>query len=104
MISRRLALCVVATIASACGPSSTLQPGGGDGPGGPSADASTCVEFQAQAEGTERPVDIIMIVDSTGSMGAAVTRVEQVINQHFAAVLDAAGVDYQVILLASTLT
>lgn len=100
----RHVLGVMALMAAACGPSSTLQPGGGDGDGNPAPDASTCVEVQAQAEGTERPVDIILIVDSTGSMGAAIARVEQVINQHFAAVLDAAGVDYQVILLASTVT
>lgn len=53
------------------------------------------------AEPIRRPADIILIVDSTGSMGTAVSRIQEVINTQFAEVIGGAGIDYQVILLAS---
>lgn len=47
-----------------------------------------------------RPVDIIFVVDNSDRMNDDVIAVERNINTHFAAVLDAASVDYRVIMIS----
>ncbi len=72
-------------------------------PDGGAADAA-CVGVESAAQSVERPADIILMVDSTGSMGPAVARIEAVINSSFATVIGSSGIDYQVILIASDVT
>jgi hypothetical protein len=61
---------------------------------------TTCGEQESQAViGEARPVDVILIIDHSGSMGDEIAAVERNINQNFAQIIAASGADYRVILL-----
>jgi hypothetical protein len=49
---------------------------------------------------TQRPLDIILVLDNSVSMAGELAAVERSINRNFASVLDASGADYRVILLS----
>lgn len=59
-----------------------------------------CVVDQTQAEVVEQPVDIILLLDNSGSMKEELLAVEQNINVNFASILIESGVDYRVILIS----
>lgn len=59
-----------------------------------------CVIDAAEAELVTQPVDIILVLDNSGSMHEEMGAVERNINQNFAAILTTGGVDYRVILLS----
>lgn len=61
---------------------------------------SECASQMVDAELTLRPVDVIMVVDTSSSMGAAIAAMEASINDDFAAILAASGLDYRVIVVA----
>jgi len=71
---------------------------GGDG-GGFNTDAA-CGMVNAQATLAKAPVDIIMVIDNSGSMTQEITAVQNNINTSFAAILKASGLDYRVILIS----
>lgn len=48
----------------------------------------------------KKPVDIIFVVDNSGSMTNEVTAIQNNINVNFATIIAASGVDYRVILIA----
>lgn len=82
--------------------------GGGDGDGGMSADGGTgidrdaaCGDVKAQATLAKAPVDIIFVVDNSGSMTLEIQSVQSNINQSFAAIIAASGLDYRVILISN---
>ena len=59
-----------------------------------------CGEQESQAViGDERPVDVIFIIDNSGSMSDEITAIESNINQNFAQIIAASGADYRVIML-----
>ena len=59
-----------------------------------------CGEQESQAViGDERPVDVIFIIDNSGSMGDEIAAVERNINLNFAQIIAASGADYRVIML-----
>jgi hypothetical protein len=112
---RRLAwLCVV--VAIGCGPSATGaddddDDGDGGGPGTPDAppgtpdgsnpnipDAPPCVATEVSAEEAVRPVDIIWVIDNSGSMDEEEDRVQNNMNS-FASSIAASGADYHVIVI-----
>lgn len=62
--------------------------------------APRCAQTQAQATLVKEPVDIIMILDNSGSMDDELRSVEANINTSFAAILDQNGVDYRVIMIS----
>lgn len=64
-------------------------------------DDAACATTVAAAKVVLRPVDIIVSVDTSPSMGAAVAAVRTNINVNFANILTSSGIDYRVILLAS---
>lgn len=70
--------------------------GNGAGPG----NAGACATAVADAELTTEPVDIIIVLDNSGSMHEEMGAVERNINQNFATILSSSGVDYRVILLS----
>ncbi len=84
--------------------------GGGSGPGslggagGSSAVSGgagpSCASDKADAMLTSSPVDIILVLDNSGSMKEEMAAAEQNINVNFANILNDAGVDYRVILLS----
>ena len=61
---------------------------------------TTCGEQQSQAViAEERPVDVIFIIDNSGSMSEELIAVERNINQNFAQIIEQSGADYRVIML-----
>jgi cysteine-rich repeat protein len=61
---------------------------------------SACGNQSIMAELTPLPVDVIMVIDNSGSMTEEIQAVQNNINTNFAKILDAAGVDYRVIVLS----
>jgi hypothetical protein len=59
-----------------------------------------CVVDTAQAELVEQPVDIILVLDNSGSMKEELRSVEENINVNFASILIESAVDYRVILIS----
>jgi hypothetical protein len=70
--------------------------------GEPSVDAaeSGCVGASFAVELVREPVDIVIVLDNSGSMGNEARGVEATINGDFAAILEESGVDYRVILIS----
>lgn len=75
--------------------------GGGSGAsgGGDSPDAS-CATVTSTASLEKKAVDIIFVIDNSPSMTAEIIGVERNINGNFTAIIQDAGVDYRVIMLA----
>jgi hypothetical protein len=67
------------------------------GDGAVSADSACAADVNA---GKKRPVDIIWVVDTSGSMSEEIAQIKANINAQFANILSASGLDYQVIMLA----
>lgn len=61
---------------------------------------SACGNQAFMAELTPLPVDVIMVIDNSGSMTEEIQAVQNNINTNFAKILDIAGVDYRVIVLS----
>jgi hypothetical protein len=72
---------------------------GGD-MGGLGAAAGACQTAQADAMLVREPVDIIVVLDNSGSMAEEMGAAEENINVNFATILDQAQADYRVILLS----
>ncbi|MEN9578465.1 MAG: hypothetical protein RJA70_1474 [Pseudomonadota bacterium] len=68
-------------------------------PGG--VDVTTaCQAVSSQAEGRSRPMDVIVMIDNSGSMEEEINSVERNINENFAQILAQSGVDYRVIMVS----
>jgi hypothetical protein len=70
--------------------------GGSSGSGG----MDGCATQQAGAAIERQPVDIIVVIDNSGSMQEEIDAVESNINVNFANILQASGVDYRFILIS----
>lgn len=89
---------------------STSQGGaGGDfttstssGDGGNGGNGGACAQSESTADLSEKPVDIIFVVGNNGSLSQEIAAVKANINQNFAAVIGASGVDYRVILISES--
>lgn len=57
-----------------------------------------CVSQSLEPDLQLRPVDVLIVIDTSNSMGAAIAAVEASINDDFAAILEASGIPYQVIV------
>ncbi len=62
---------------------------------------SACGTQKAEAEITTKPVDIVILIDNSGSMAAEIKGVESNINKNFAEIIEASGLDYRVIMVAA---
>jgi hypothetical protein len=74
--------------------------GTGAGAGGLGGAAGACQTARADAMLVREPVDIIVVLDNSGSMAEEMGAAEQNINVNFATILDDAQADYRVILLS----
>jgi hypothetical protein len=72
---------------------------GGAAGSGMNPDAA-CVATSAEATLEKKPVDIIFIIDNSGSMTDNIESVQNNINANFAAIIGASGIDYRVIMIA----
>jgi hypothetical protein len=77
---------------SAGGTGAVIDPGGGK--------AGACARAEAMAELVKEPVDIILLLDNSGSMDDELDAVERNINVNFAQILTDSMVDYRVILIS----
>lgn len=68
--------------------------------GAPFTKAEACHVASAEASLTRRPVDIIVTIDNSASMGDEAVALERNINQNFANILNDSGIDYRIILVA----
>ena len=59
-----------------------------------------CANTSAEATVARRPADLIVLIDTSGSMGGEAAAVEARINNDLATVLEAGGVDYRIIMVA----
>ena len=59
-----------------------------------------CAEAHYEAGMATRTVDIVLIIDNSGSMQQEIEAVERNINVNFAAILDANALDYRVIVIS----
>lgn len=59
-----------------------------------------CVVQSVRAKRGIRPVDAIFIVDNSGSMNEEIAAIRASINDNFAAIIDASGVDLRVIMIS----
>ncbi|MCB9704972.1 MAG: hypothetical protein H6711_24055 [Myxococcales bacterium] len=87
------------------GPTEECDLGPDNGPdGGCSAECtinpSSCGVQNYAAELVISPVDIIITIDNSGSMGAEIKGVQDNINQNFAGIIEGKGLDYRVILVS----
>lgn len=99
-----------------CGPTQAGDTDGGNGNGdsgtdnsdganntvdaGPQPDAEVCAQTSSEAQLLVKPVDIIFVIDNSGSMGEEIQGVQNNINDNFAQIIEQSGVDYRVIMLA----
>jgi hypothetical protein len=87
------------------GPTEACDEGLENGPdGGCSAtctiNQSACGEQSAEATLSTSPVDIIIVIDNSGSMGNEIAGVKANINVNFAQIIEDSGLDYRVIMVA----
>lgn len=83
------------------GDATTSTTGSGfDSPGEGGAGGNTCAASTVDAELAKKPIDLILMVDTSGSMSPASNAVEQNINDNLAAILEQSGLDYRVIVMA----
>ncbi|MCB9586356.1 MAG: hypothetical protein H6718_13215 [Polyangiaceae bacterium] len=61
---------------------------------------SACESQSAEATLVKKPVDIIIVIDNSGSMGGEIEAVQNNINVNFANIIGNSGIDYRVIMLA----
>lgn len=62
--------------------------------------AGDCGVSEAEAKLVTQPVDIILVIDNSGSMSEEIIGVERNINVNFANILQAAQIDYRVVLVS----
>jgi hypothetical protein len=72
----------------------------GGGGSGATGGVVSCATQQKTAEVKLQPVDIIVVIDNSGSMQEEIDAVEQNINVNFANILQQSGIDYRVIMIS----
>ena len=65
----------------------------------PAEDAGPCREVTGESTVEPVPVDIIIAIDNSGSMSEEATQVRENVNR-FAAIIEASGLDYRVVLIS----
>jgi hypothetical protein len=74
-----------------------VPPGGGTSGTG---EGGACAQDESRAMLVKEPIDIIVVLDNSGSMDEELDAVERNINVNFAGILDVSDVDYRVILIS----
>ncbi len=69
-------------------------------PSGGSGGTPSCATTSAMATISSEPIDIIIVLDNSGSMAEEMEAAEANINVNFAQILEGASIDYRVILLS----
>ena len=61
--------------------------------------AKSCIDSKATQVTTSRPVDVIFVIDNSGSMSEEIDSITKNINEHFVDSMVKAGLDYRVIAI-----
>jgi hypothetical protein len=61
---------------------------------------AACGTVKAQATLTKAPVDVIFVIDNSGSMQSEIIAVQNNINQNFAQIIQNSGIDYRIIMIS----
>lgn len=69
--------------------------------GNPPPDPQQCASTTVTAQNAHLPIDIIVVIDTSLSMTEEIDAVERNINENFAAIIQASGVDYRVVLFGA---
>lgn len=69
--------------------------------GASSGDPKECAAQEAAASLAKKPVDIVFVIDNSSSMTAEILEVEKQINANFTTIIDAAKIDYRVIMVTA---
>ena len=72
----------------------------GGGVDGASTAGDGCVSVSSEATLEALPVDIVFVVDNSDGMHTNIFAVQDNINENFASIIDASGIDYRVILIS----
>lgn len=62
---------------------------------------AACASVKAQATLEKKPVDVVFIIDNSGSMTDEIVGVQNNINKNFADIMGKSGLDYRVIMVTS---
>ena len=73
--------------------------GASSGSSGDNTGDPGCAAEEATATAVQRPVDIIFVIDNSGSMSGEISEVEKQINTNFASIIEASKIDYRVIMV-----
>jgi hypothetical protein len=79
------------------GGTNIIPPSGGTSGTG---EGGACAQAESQATLVKEPIDIIVVLDNSGSMDEELEAVESNINVNFAGILDDSDTDYRVILIS----
>jgi hypothetical protein len=98
------AISLLAIIGACSAAASILSSAGGTGGGdlagfGDDTSQKACIDAAVTNITTVRPVDVIFVVDDSGSMTEELDAISKNINKHFASVMADAGLDYRVIII-----
>lgn len=66
----------------------------------PTTPDEACASDEAVATVVSKPVDIIFVIDNSGSMQGEIVAVQENIDTNFAAIIGASGIDYRIIMLS----
>jgi len=66
----------------------------------PNVPDAACANDSEQASIVKKPVDIILVVDTSSSMAGEIDAIEENLNTNLGEQLEASGVDYRIVLLA----
>lgn len=77
--------------------------GFGQGAGGGSGGEEPCAQQSSEATLVSQPVDIVFVIDNSGSMSQEIEEVEFQINKNFVTIIDGAvpAIDYRVIMVSA---
>jgi hypothetical protein len=73
--------------------------GSSGGTSGSSGAPKECAAKESSASFTKKPVDILFVIDNSGSMSEEIREVENQINSNFASIIGASGIDYRIIMV-----
>ncbi len=67
----------------------------------PNEPDEACAQDSAEAVSISKPVDIIFVIDNSGSMGQEILGVQNNINTNFATTIGNSGIDYRIIMVST---
>ncbi|MEM9693064.1 MAG: hypothetical protein AAGA56_11000 [Myxococcota bacterium] len=73
------------------------DPGSG---GADTGEGGGCVDLNIDGDPVVLPTDVIIVIDTSGSMNTEIDEVESNINVNFSQIIAASGIDYQVFMIA----